>query len=141
MEIKCKLIVKEDTATFGASDFRKREFVVEYAENPQYPEFIKFQLVQDKCDLLDQYEIGQRINIAFNLRGRKWTNPKGEEVYFNSLEAWRLSTAEEAPNEAGAPRVQDPEWLNKEDDKEADDLPFALTLLLASSFVLQYLPI
>ncbi len=27
--------------------FRKREFVVEYAENKQYPEFIKFEIVQD----------------------------------------------------------------------------------------------
>ena len=29
------------------ASFKKREFVVEFAENPQYPEFVKFELIQD----------------------------------------------------------------------------------------------
>lgn len=132
MEIKAKLLEKYDTATFGASGFKKREFVVEYAENPQYPEFIKFELIQDKCEQLDGFNIGQELNIAFNLKGRKWTNPKGEVVYFNSLQAWRVSAANDiaaAPSgssqadEAGA-SLTEPEWLNADNSGEADDLPF-----------------
>ena len=34
--IKAKLIEKYETASFGANNFLKREFVVEYSENPQY---------------------------------------------------------------------------------------------------------
>ncbi|MEP2025523.1 MAG: DUF3127 domain-containing protein [Reichenbachiella sp.] len=132
MEIKAKLLEKYETASFGASGFKKREFVVEYAENPQYPEFIKFELIQDKCEQLDGFNIGQELNIAFNLKGRKWTNPKNEVVYFNSLQAWRISAANDvsaAPaqggqtNESGE-NVTEPEWLNADNSGEADDLPF-----------------
>lgn len=130
MEIKAKLLEKYDTAQVSGS-FRKREFVVEYAENPQYPEFVKFELIQDKCDLLDAYNVGQEINVAFNLKGRKWTNPQGQVVYFNSLQAWRLSAANDvAPNSAppaqdnGGESLSEPEWLNNSSDSDADDLPF-----------------
>ena len=131
MEIKAKLLEKYETATFGASGFKKREFVVEYSENPQYPEFIKFELIQDKCEQLDGFNIGQELNIAFNLKGRKWTNPKGEVVYFNSLQAWRISAAndistsspQDSSNDASA-SLTEPEWLNADNSGEADDLPF-----------------
>lgn len=132
MEIKAKLLEKFDTATISGS-FKKREFVVEYADNPQYPEMIKFELIQDKCDLLDSYNVGQELNVAFNLKGRKWTNPKGENVYFNSLQAWKLSAANDvAPTAASAPQADgaaatsqtEPEWLNSESSADADDLPF-----------------
>ena len=123
MEIVAKLIEKYETATFGTGGFRKREFVVEFAENPEYPEFIKFELIQDKCDDLDQYEIGANITIAFNLKGRKWVNPKGEKVYFNSLQAWRLSGGEAAPGPTNTPQAEakEPEWLTGADE---NDIPF-----------------
>lgn len=70
--------------------FRKREFVVEYTEN-QYPEFVKFELIQDKCELIDPFGNGDDIIVDFNLKGRKWTSPQGEVKYFNSLQAWRVS--------------------------------------------------
>ncbi|SMD38871.1 protein of unknown function [Reichenbachiella faecimaris] len=131
MEIKAKLLEKYETASFGASGFKKREFVVEYAENPQYPEFIKFELIQDKCEQLDGFNIGQELNVAFNLKGRKWTNPKGEVVYFNSLQAWRISAANDvsvapAPGQSdeSSSNLTEPEWLNADNSGEADDLPF-----------------
>ncbi len=49
MNIKAKLLEKSETQQISAS-FKKREFVVEYSENPQYPEFVKFELIQDKCE-------------------------------------------------------------------------------------------
>ena len=72
-----------------SATFRKREFVVEYIET-QYPEFIKFETVQDKCDLLDNFSVGDMVDVDFNLKGRKWTNPQGEVKYFNSMQAWRI---------------------------------------------------
>lgn len=121
MEIKGKLIVKEDTNFYGENgSFSKREFVVEYAENPQYPEFVKFELIQDKCGLLDMYNVGDMITIGFNLKGRKWTNPKGELVYFNSLQAWKIFGGEQAPNPVGTPQAV---TATNQDDG-MDDLPF-----------------
>jgi len=116
MNIKGKLIEKFETQEVSAS-FRKREFIVEYAENPQYPEFLKFELIQSNCEQLDPLQIGSVININFNLKGRKWTDPSGNVKYFNSLQAWRLEQGESSES-------QEPgEWL-KEDFSEDNDLPF-----------------
>lgn len=75
-----------------SESFKKRNFVIEYTENPQYPEYISFELIQDRCDLLDNFQVGQDVEVSFNLRGRKWVNPEGETKYFNSLQAWRIET-------------------------------------------------
>jgi hypothetical protein len=126
--------------------FSKREFVIEYAENPQYPQFVKFELTQDKCDMLDQYKVGDEVDVHFNVRGRAWTNPKGQTQYFNTLQAWRLDVASaQAANAApGAPGMAtggggnaapaQPSWMTAEDNdrksgssfssQEEDDLPF-----------------
>ena len=75
--------------------FSKRDFVV--TDNSQYPQDIQLQLMQDKCNLLDGFTVGQFIEVDFNLRGRAWTNPQGEEKYFNTLEAWRITNKSETP--------------------------------------------
>jgi hypothetical protein len=72
--------------------FKKREFVIQDNENPQYPQYIKFELAQDKCGLLDSKKVGDQVNVSFNLRGREYTNPKGVKSYFNSLQAWKIVT-------------------------------------------------
>lgn len=90
MEIKGTLIEKFDTQQVSEK-FKKREFAIEYIEsNPEYPEFIKFELSQDKVNLIDNFSIGQEITVHFNLRGRAWTNPQGVKNYFNSIQAWRI---------------------------------------------------
>lgn len=109
--------------------FKKREFVVEYVENPQYPEFVKFETIQDKCAQLDAYKVGDKLTIQFNLKGRKWTDKTGQVKYFNSLQAWKLEAAgatsqapdSTAPEAAPLEGMSEPGWSS--DDKE-DDLPF-----------------
>lgn len=80
--------------------FRKREFVLEVVDG-QYPEHIKFQLVQDKTALIDQYKVGDEVKVAFNLRGRGF-NKNGQMLYFTNLEAWRI----EASSGGAAPAAQ-----------------------------------
>ena len=109
--------------------FKKREFVVEFAENPQYPEYVKFEMIQDKCDQINQFSEGQTINISFNLKGRNGLIPKGQVKYFNTLQAWRISPEsqnEPAPitTDDSAPPLaasDEPDWLTNDD---SDDLPF-----------------
>lgn len=120
MNIKGKLLEKFETIDVSES-FKKREFVVEYAENPQYPELLKFELIQSNCDQLDDFQVGDSINITFNLKGRKWTDPQGNDKYFNSLQAWRLEKDSETHSEPT--QSQDPEWMNQS-FSEDDDLPF-----------------
>ena len=106
--------------------FKKREFVVEYTENPQYPEYIKFELIQDKCSLLDAHKVGDKVVVHFNLKGRKWTDKMGQVKYFNTLQAWRLEvdgggTQPSSPDQAPMEGLSEPGWMAE--DKE-DDLPF-----------------
>jgi hypothetical protein len=95
MNIKGKLHeifpTKQVTGTF-----QKREFIVEYADNPKYPQFLKFDLAQDNCVLIDQFSKGETVEVFFDLTGRPWTNPKGETTYFNSLRVWKIEKADES---------------------------------------------
>jgi hypothetical protein len=123
-EVIGKLVKVFDTAQVTQT-FRKREFVIEFAENPQYPELIKFQLIQDKCETLDNFQVGSDIKVSFNLKGRKWTDPQGVDKYFNSLQAWRIDAVTAAPAAGIAPEsgnnLEEPSWLSEGDE---DDLPF-----------------
>jgi single-stranded DNA-binding protein len=73
--------------------FTKREFVLEMADNPKYPQTVLFQLTGDRVNQLDGMNVGDQVRIEFNLRGREWRSPQGEVKYFNSLEVWRLEAA------------------------------------------------
>ena len=90
MNIKGKL--KEINPTIVVSDkFSKREFVL--TENSsQYPQDLLIQLTQDKCSLIDGFNVGQEIEVQINLRGREWINPQGETKYFNTIEAWKITS-------------------------------------------------
>lgn len=131
MELTAKITEIFQTQQISGT-FKKREFVVEYAENPQYPEYIKFEFIQDKCDMLDNYQVGNEVTIGFNLKGRKWNDPKGGVKYFNTLQAWRIQNAsQEQPAPSGQPPMpeqggkgnqEEPAWATG--DEKTDDLPF-----------------
>ena len=121
MKVEGRIAEKFDTQEIKET-FRKREFILEYAENPQYPEFLKFELIQSNCEQLDGMEPGDEVIVNFNLKGRKWTDPQGEVKYFNSLQAWRIEKRETAPPSSEIP-AENNEWM-KEDFSQDDDLPF-----------------
>ncbi len=76
--------------------FTKREFVVELADNPKYPQTVLFQLSGDRCSQLDNMRVGDEVRIEFSLRGREWRSPSGEIKYFNSLDVWKIEPARAA---------------------------------------------
>jgi len=122
MEIKGK--VHEIGATQQVSEtFKKRDLIVEYAENPTYPEYIRFEALQDKTALLDTFKAGDEVEVFFNLRGRPWTDKTGKTSYFNSLVIWRINAVA-----AGAPAASTPAYAAPVDvsntSGEDDDLPF-----------------
>lgn len=105
--------------------FQAREFVIEIGDG-NYPQFIKFQLTQDRCGLIDAYEPGQQIKVYFDLRGREWN-----EKYFTNLNAWRITEAGTAPGppqseSSDAPAFDSFPKANDELQIDAadDDLPF-----------------
>ena len=87
-QLKGKIKVINDTVQVSEK-FAKREFVVT-DEDAMYPQDIMFQSVQDKCSMLDGYNVGDSVEVSFNLRGREWVSPTNEVKYFNTLDAWRI---------------------------------------------------
>lgn len=105
--------------------FKKREFVVETREEKfgrEFVETIKFQLTQDRCDLLEEFQKGRRIKVSFDIKGRRWEK-NGNVNYFNNLEAWRLEAASSAQNEQ-TPPPPSPEDFPMSDAADEEDLPF-----------------
>ena len=99
MNITGKLRFKSDVIQISET-FKKREFVIDLIEGDQgqYINPIQLELIQDKCEILDQFKVGQELSVEFNLRGRDWTNDKGETKYFNSLQAWKVSASGQGSN-------------------------------------------
>ena len=127
MEITGKIKWIDEVKTYGSNGFRKREIVVTTQE--QYPQNIIIEFVQDKCELLDSYQIGQDVRIGINLRGREWVNPEGQTKYFNSIQGWRIDQLDQgADNDESIPTQKPFETTeldtNQNDNEEEDDLPF-----------------
>jgi len=122
MEIKGK--VHEIGALQQVSEtFKKRDLIIEYAENPTYPEFIRFEALQDKTALFDSLKQGDDIEVSFNLRGRPWTDKAGKTSYFNSLVVWRINALTNSAATAATPQYAPPADLSSAPGEE-DDLPF-----------------
>lgn len=106
----------EETQTFP-SGFSKREFVVT-TDNDKYPQDIKFEVMKDKCELLDNYEIGQPVKVSFDIRGNEY---KGR--YYVNLNAWKLEGAQNgAPAPSPSSTSADPQPADFDDPDDA--IPF-----------------
>lgn len=116
--LKGELKVINDVQQISDS-FKKREFVVVDASG-QYAQTILFQAVQDRVELLDNFKIGDNVEVTFFLRGREWTNPKdGVVKFFNSLDAWKIEPLGSASDKPAS--ADSAETFVSEGD---DDLPF-----------------
>lgn len=101
----------------------KREFVIETLE--QYPQVLKFELMNDRCGEIDKHAIGTNIEVSYNLRGREWKKNDGTVQYFVSLNAWRIVSIDREPETYTATvRNDQPQPVSKMIPDTSDDLPF-----------------
>ena len=123
MEISGKIKWIDEIRTYGSNGFRKKELVITTQE--QYPQNILIEFTQEKCELLDKYEIDDNIKIGINIRGREWINPEGQTKYFNSIQGWRIEKIEipdiENKSESFTTNTEPP---SQDFNEEEDDLPF-----------------
>jgi hypothetical protein len=122
-ELAGKIIVKEDTVNIS-DKFKKREFVIDVPNerNPEWNDMVKFQTTQDRVDLIEPFNIGDELKVAFNIRGKKWERD-GRVNYFTNLEAWRIDKVDAGgvSDPSAAPMPDQPEMLPPEGE---DDFPF-----------------
>ena len=129
MEVTGKIKLIDETKEVGTGGFRKRDIVVTTDE--QFPQHILIQFVQDKCDILNGYNVGEDVTVGINLRGREWTNPKGEVVYFNQIQGWRIAKQDTSQQSPPANNSAVDAYMTKTNPsaaagnaEEPDDLPF-----------------
>lgn len=88
MEIQGRIKQIFPSQMIGQSGFEKRDLVITTDE--QYPQTIIIQFTQQRCDLLNNLQVGQNVKVYINIKGREWTNPQGETKYFNTIEGWKI---------------------------------------------------
>lgn len=78
-----------------SASFQTREFVI--TTEGTYPQFVKFQAVQDRTGIVDGLKEGDKIKVFFDLKGREW-----QGKYFTNLNAWKVEkqTRSEIPSPA-----------------------------------------
>ena len=105
--------------------FRKREFVIERKETggtALFIDYIKFQLLQDKCELINESFMNEEVKITFNIKGNRWER-EGKVNYFTNLDAWKIERIASMANNQGAtpqPKLED----MPPDIDDLSDLPF-----------------
>ncbi len=127
MSLEVGVLHKKFETENKTDSFQAREFVIQ--TDGQYPQYVKFQLVQDRCGAVDPFEEGEKMKVFFDLRGREWNGK-----YFTNLNAWKLEKIAVNPpptapaGEGGLP-TEEPPFTNFSDGNDMmagdlDDLPF-----------------
>jgi hypothetical protein len=99
LEITGKLVEKYDTQVVN-DRFRKREFVIEITEEVNgsaFTNYAKMQLVQNKTDIIDRFQIGDTLRVNFSIKGNRYERD-GKVSYFSNLDAWRIEKADANAN-------------------------------------------
>jgi hypothetical protein len=118
----------QDTQSFS-SGFTKREFVVTTAHD-KYPQDLKFEVVKDRCALLDGFELGQQVQVNFDIRGNEFNGK-----YYVNLSCWKIQAADGSSAQSSAPARSagakasggsaEPNMAEiRQDDDFDDDIPF-----------------
>jgi hypothetical protein len=119
MELQGEIIIIGQTETFGAKGFKKRQLVIK--TDSQYPQSIPIDFTQDKCGVLDSYQVGQFVTVSINVQGSEW-----QGKYYVNLQAWKIDKGErEKSAETFMPDRQAVNNMMENAEQEAeDDLPF-----------------
>jgi len=120
MEIEGSIkIIKDEQQV--SDKFKKREIVITTDET--YPQHILIEFNQDKCNLVANRNVGDKVKVSINIRGREWQNPQGETKYFNQIQGWKIELLSQGSAPVAAQPVATPAApVPAMDDSE--ELPF-----------------
>ena len=101
LKVRGEIVKISEPQTFGENGFTKLELTICIDKDTQYPQTVLFEVHgAEKCETLEKFnKEGSNVEVSFNLRGREWTNPRGETKVFNTLVAWKVWKLEAQPVE------------------------------------------
>jgi hypothetical protein len=80
----------------------------------------KFEVLKDKCEMLDRFTKGQEVNLSFDIRGNEYNGK-----YYVNLNCWKLQAGTNKASEASTPFDDDVGAPDFEPSGLADDdIPF-----------------
>ena len=115
--------------------FNKRELVLDVSRvNPEdgkkYESYVAFNFTQKRCDELDAFNVGDKVEVSFTLGGREWNGKIINDIIGYRVErvggaqtATAQAPAQAAPAPAPAP-AQKPAAEPFPTQDNQDDLPF-----------------
>jgi len=83
MNIKGNIHLIGTTEEVGSNGFTKRLVVIETQE--QYKQTIPIYFVKDKISILDNYEVGDTVDVSVNVRGNEYNGK-----YYVNLQGWKI---------------------------------------------------
>lgn len=107
LEIVGKLHHKYDTVQVS-DKFKKREFIIDITEDVNgkiYPNYAKMQVAQNRCEVLDSYNVGEEIKVSFNIRGNI-AQKEGRSVVYTNIDAWKIERVNAQPQYSTAAQPQ-----------------------------------
>lgn len=109
--------VIEETKTYGQKGFRKRLVVLEQ-DKGSFSNYIPIEFTRDACDSVDEMNMGDEIEVAYRLNGRKWQrDPESEVKYFVSVEALSYKVLGASAGNAGPGADAANDAFNEVDDE------------------------
>ena len=107
-----------ETQTF-AKGFTKREFVIGTRDD-KYPQLVKLEVTKERCAELDDCEIGDTMEVQFDIRGNEYNGK-----YYVNLQAWKFECTPNAPRqEKPQPQSRPAQQAAAQDDDGDDSIPF-----------------
>ena len=98
-----------NTQEVGCNGFTKRQLVVTTKE--QYPQDVAIDFIKDKCSVLDNYKVGDSVDVSINIRGNEYNGR-----YYVNLQGWKIENV--------ASQVSEPHSTEVIPNVKESDLPF-----------------
>jgi single-strand DNA-binding protein len=83
-----------ETQTFNKG-FTKRELVI--ITEDKFPQDIAIDATQEKIELLSAFQVGERVKVSFDIRGREYNGR-----HFVNLTLWKIQKAAKAGDDNDA---------------------------------------
>ena len=76
----------ETGTTKSGKEWRKREFVIEH-ESGNYPKIVSMAAMNSACDHLDQFDVGDVVQVEVSVESRKSSSGK----YYTNINCFKVS--------------------------------------------------
>lgn len=87
-EIIGKVYFKSEVELIGANQMQKQVLVVE--TDAQYPQKLPIEFIKEKCDLLNNLQIGQQVKVSVNVRGNEYKDKNQVTRFGLSFQGWKI---------------------------------------------------